>query len=398
MSAFGQQCHNCGKQNHFKSQCRSTKSSRPNRQINQLYAETNSSSESDDTFHSPLKALYDDGKKIDKEGHCSVTVNDKQLNLKVDTGAKCNVMSLNTYKLVRHNEELQMPIKQVNLVAFAGSMIKPIGTVTLPCKLHEQLYNLQFEVVKESVHSILGLQDSLHMKLVAFSREVFNLDCVKDHTLSQKMFKAYADLFKDEVGDLPVTYSMKVDPEMRDDIIIDGKDPDEHERNLKKVLDRARQVKLRLNPSKCKFGLNEVSYVGHAFTDKRLKANPKKKKAISEIPPPEDKPALQRFLGMVNYLEFIPNLSELTTPLRQLLHKVVVWNWTEHQQNAFDRLKTCISSPPVLHYYDVRQPVTLTCDASQYGLGAACLQEENPMAYASCTLTQTETRYAQIGK
>ena len=141
-----------------------------------------------------------------------MTVNDKQLNLKVDTGAKCNVMSFNTYKLVRHNEELQMPIKQVNLITFGGSMITPIGTVTLPCKLDEQLYNLQFQVVKGSVHSILGLQGSLHMKLVAFSREVFNLDCVKDHTLSQKMFKAYADLFKDEVVDLPVTYSMKVDP------------------------------------------------------------------------------------------------------------------------------------------------------------------------------------------
>ena len=48
--AFGQQCHNCGKQNHFKTQWRSTKSSRPNRQINQLYAETNFSSEIEDTF------------------------------------------------------------------------------------------------------------------------------------------------------------------------------------------------------------------------------------------------------------------------------------------------------------------------------------------------------------
>ena len=105
--------------------------SRPNRQINQLYAETNSSSES--------LSLHDDEQKIDKEGHCFVTVNDKQLNLKVDTGAKCNVMSFNTYKLVRHNEELQMPIKQVNLVTFGGSMVTPIGTVTLPCKLNEQL-------------------------------------------------------------------------------------------------------------------------------------------------------------------------------------------------------------------------------------------------------------------
>ena len=52
-----------------------------------------------------------------------------------------------------------------------------------------------------------------YMKLVTFSREVFHLDCVKDHTLSQKMFQEYADLFKDEGSDLPVTYSMKVDPE-----------------------------------------------------------------------------------------------------------------------------------------------------------------------------------------
>ena len=108
--AFGQQCHTCGKQNHFKSQCRSTKSSRPNRQINQLYAETNSSSESDDTFTIEGLSLHDDERKIDKEGHCFVTVNDKQLNLKVDTGAKCNVMSLNTYKLVRHNEAMPMQI------------------------------------------------------------------------------------------------------------------------------------------------------------------------------------------------------------------------------------------------------------------------------------------------
>ena len=81
-----------------------------------------------------------------------------------------------------------------------------------------------------------------------------------------------------------------------DDIIIGGKDPDEHERNLKKVLDRARQVKLRLNPSKCKFGLNEVSYVGHTFTDKGLKADPKKIKAISEIPPPRGQASSSAFL------------------------------------------------------------------------------------------------------
>ncbi|KAF7647812.1 hypothetical protein LDENG_00166280 [Lucifuga dentata] len=87
-----------------------------------------------------------------------------------------------------------------------------------------------------------------------------------------------------------------------DDIILGGKGIEEHDKNLKKVLDSARRVKLRLNPKKCKFRLSEVSYVGHLFTDKGLKADPSKITAIKEIPTPEDKPALQRFLG-----KFIPN-------------------------------------------------------------------------------------------
>lgn len=57
-----------------------------------------------------------------------------------------------------------------------------------------------------------------------------------------------------------------------------------------------------------------------------------------------------------------------------------------------------MSCTPVLSYYDVSKPVTLTCDASQYGLGAACLREEKPIAYALRTLADTETRYAQIEK
>lgn len=113
-----------------------------------------------------------------------------------------------------------------------------------------------------------------------------------------------------------------------DDILVGGKGDEEHDHNLRKVLERARQVKLTLNPKKCKFRLKEVSYVGHIFTDKGLKADPTKIAAINDMPSPEDKVSLQRFLGMINYLgKFIPNLSELSAPLRQLLHKAVVWSW-----------------------------------------------------------------------
>lgn len=102
---------------------------------------------------------------------------------------------------------------------------------------------------------------------------------------------------------------------------------------------------------------------------------------------------------MINYLgKFIPDFSELSAPLRELTRKDTVWCWLKQHQDAYDTLKKHMISPPVLSYYDVHQPVTLTCDASQHGLGAACLQEGKPIAYASRTLTQTETRYAQIEK
>lgn len=122
-----------------------------------------------------------------------------------------------------------------------------------------------------------------------------------------------------------------------DDIIIGGKDAEEHEKNLKQVLDRARHVKLRLNKNKCKFGLKEVSCVGHVFTENGLKANPKKATAINNLLSPEDKTALHQFLGMIAYLgKYVSNLSELSMPLCQLLHKNVAWSWTQHQQDSFD--------------------------------------------------------------
>lgn len=112
-----------------------------------------------------------------------------------------------------------------------------------------------------------------------------------------------------------------------DDVLIREKDIEEHGVNLKKILNRARAVNLRLNPLKCKFRLNQVSYVGHVFTAHGLKAEPSKPKSISDMPMPTDVPALQRFLGMVNYLrKFIPNHSEITAPLQQLTHKNTEWS------------------------------------------------------------------------
>ena len=57
-----------------------------------------------------------------------------------------------------------------------------------------------------------------------------------------------------------------------------------------------------------------------------------------------------------------------------------------------------VTNAPVLHFYSLHDEVTIQCDASQSGLGAALLQNGQMVAYSSCALTSAETHYAQIEK
>ena len=102
---------------------------------------------------------------------------------------------------------------------------------------------------------------------------------------------------------------------------------------------------------------------------------------------------------MINYLhKFISNFSEKTAPLRKLLRNDTLWSGQTLQQQAFEILKEDISQAPVLKFLDPSKPVTLSVDASKSNLGAACLQDGFPVAYASHALIKAETPYAQIEK
>ena len=87
-----------------------------------------------------------------------------------------------------------------------------------------------------------------------------------------------------------------------DDILVWGRSEAEHNHRLEQVLERSRKVGLKLNRSKMKIMTAEVPYIGHVLTSNRLKPDPKKLHAVEGMPSPEDKPALLRFLGMVNYI------------------------------------------------------------------------------------------------
>ena len=112
------------------------------------------------------------------------------------------------------------------------------------------------------------------------------------------------------------------------------------------------------------------------------------------MPPPEDKNGVERLSGFLNYVaKFIPDLSSNPQPIRELLKKECPFSWNQEHKTAFKRM----TSAPVLAFNDVKKPVTVSCDVSNFGLGAV-LQENKPIAYASRALTDTEKRYAQIEK
>ena len=100
---------------------------------------------------------------------------------------------------------------------------------------------------------------------------------------------------------------------------------------------------------------------------------PSKIRAISEMPPPSDKEGVFQILGTVNYLaKFIEHKANLQEPISQLTQKDVAFVW-EKPQEAFDKLKSVITSAPVLAYFDNSKETVLSVDASSTGLGLSLI-------------------------
>ena len=115
------------------------------------------------------------------------------------------------------------------------------------------------------------------------------------------------------------------------------------------------------------------------------------------MPPPSSKKEVQSFIGMVNYLtKYLPRLTELSKPFRELIKEKVPFNWGPEHQESFNMLKKEIVRAPVLMYYSPRRETILQTDARTKGLGACLLQEERLVYFASKALTEMQRGYIAI--
>lgn len=184
-----------------------------------------------------------------------------------------------------------------------------------------------------------------------------------------------------------------------DDILIAGRDKKEHDETLIKVLQRAREKNVRFNINKMQIATTQVKYVGHIFSHNEIKPDPDRLIAIEQMGCPTNKTDLQTFLGVINFMrQYIPNLSEKTATLRELIKKNVLYKWTQLHTKVMNDIKQDVINSNVLVPFDESKPISIECDASQHGLGCCLIQDGQPISFASRSLNKFERNYSQIEK
>ena len=226
----------------------------------------------------------------------------------------------------------------------------------ISCKLHDKEYftvidmrDCYWHIVLDSKSSELCTFNTPYGRY-KFNRLPFGICVASDaaQTMVEKTF-----------GDIPGVIVI------HDDLIIASKTSDEHDKILTKVFERARERNIKFNKNKIQFKVSEVKYLGHIIGKTGTRPDPEKIDAIQEMPTPTNKQELQRFLGLVNYVgKFIPNLSQITTPLRNLLEKNSYWNWNHEHDAAIKTIKNIITTNPTLQFFGINKQAQIQVDAS----------------------------------
>ncbi|RVW35246.1 Retrovirus-related Pol polyprotein from transposon 17.6 [Vitis vinifera] len=188
-----------------------------------------------------------------------------------------------------------------------------------------------------------------------------------------------------------------------DDLTVYGKTFDDCLLNLKKVLKRCIEKDLVLNWEKCHFMATSGVVLGHIISKEGIQVDPAKIELISKLPSPTTVKEVRQFLGHAGfYRRFIQDFSKIAQPLCALLLKDAEFIWTKACQEAFKRLKSLLTTAPIVRSPNWSLPFELMCDASDYAVGAVLGQREDGkpyvVYYASKTLNEAQKNYTTTEK
>ncbi|MCF8701934.1 hypothetical protein L3054_11165, partial [Corynebacterium sp. MC-10] len=180
-----------------------------------------------------------------------------------------------------------------------------------------------------------------------------------------------------------------------DDILVYSKTEADHVNHLRIVLQKLREEKLYAKFSKCEFWLDSVVFLGHVVSKEGIRVDPAKVEAVRGWTRPTSATEIRSFLGLAGYYRrFIQGFSSIAAPLTKLTGKNVAFLWSDECEASFQKLKSLLTSAPILTLPETGVDFTVYCDASRVGLGGVLMQKGKVIAYASRQLKVHEKNYS----
>jgi hypothetical protein len=173
--------------------------------------------------------------------------------------------------------------------------------------------------------------------------------------------------------------------------------------NLSLVLKRCKETNLILSWEKSHFMVQEGIVLGHIVSRKGIKVDRAKVELIENLPPSTSVKQIRSFLGHAGfYRRFIKDFSKISRPLCSLLTKDTPFNFDETCHEAFQKLRSLLSSAPIMQPLDWSLPFEIMCDASDFAVGAVLGQRVGKLPhaiyYASKTLMDAQVNYTTTEK
>ena len=164
-----------------------------------------------------------------------------------------------------------------------------------------------------------------------------------------------------------------------------------------------------MNPEKCVFGVPSGKLLGFIVSYRGIEVNPEKLKDILRMNLPSKLRDIQKLMGCMAALSrFVSRLGERAMPFYKLLKKQDKFQWTPEAQQALDKLKEFLTSPPVLVPPMPEEPLLLYITATSHVVSTAIVVErqeeghiqkiQHPVYFISEVLSESKIRYPQVQK
>lgn len=133
-----------------------------------------------------------------------------------------------------------------------------------------------------------------------------------------------------------------------DDVLIASASTEQHVEHVRAVLGRFSEFGIAINPAKCVFAADSLTFLGHIVDSRGLRPNPDNVNTIWLWPQPSTKKELQRFLGSLNfYHRFIPDVANLQAPLYVIATAVKKCDgplsWTDTTREVFSACREVLA-------------------------------------------------------